>query len=115
LAATAQPVEIEIHPPPSPLERDRTTSAITPLPSKTSTMVPINSPNIGDSIRSSQPSFKNGPRCESRAERTMLSYSPRVAAWRNAVSRECQRFVFRRLPARPETPRSLQLQSEIKN
>jgi hypothetical protein len=51
MAAMAQPVDIEIHPPPSALERDKTTSAITPLPSKTSTMVPINSPNIGESIR----------------------------------------------------------------
>src|ERR1700735_1030411 len=51
MAAMAQPVDIEIHPPPSALERDRTTSAITPLPSRTRTMVPMNSPNIGDCIR----------------------------------------------------------------
>src|SRR5271156_7022448 len=44
-------LDVEIHPPPSALERDRTTSAITPFPSSTRTMVPINSPNIGDCIR----------------------------------------------------------------
>jgi hypothetical protein len=51
MAAMAHPVDTEIHPPPSALERDRTTSAITPFPSSTRTMVPINSPNMGDSIR----------------------------------------------------------------
>jgi hypothetical protein len=40
-----------IHPPPSALERLRTTSAITPLPIKTRTMVPMNSPTTGDCIR----------------------------------------------------------------
>src|SRR6202167_4315564 len=67
MAAIAQPVDIEIHPPPSPLERDRTTSAITPLPSKTRTSVPINSPNMGDSI-----GFQFLQRCNARAGDTAL-------------------------------------------
>ena len=67
MAAIAQPVDIEIHPPPSPLERERTTSAITPLPSRTRTRVPINSPNMGDSI-----GFQFLQRCNARAGDTAL-------------------------------------------
>src|SRR5258708_13672630 len=51
MAANAHPADTTIHPPPSAFERASATSAITPLPNRTRTMVPINSPNIGDSIR----------------------------------------------------------------
>ena len=51
MAAKPHPVEITIHPPPSALDRLRTTSAITPLPSTTKTIVPINSPAIGECIQ----------------------------------------------------------------
>src|ERR1700722_7293071 len=53
MAANAQPVDITIHPPPCAFERESTTSAMTPFPSSTNTMVPMNSPTTGDCMQCS--------------------------------------------------------------
>jgi hypothetical protein len=45
--ANAQPLAITIHPPPSPFDFFSKTFATTPLPSRISTAVPMNSPKKG--------------------------------------------------------------------
>src|SRR5271156_4664378 len=53
MAAKPHPVEMAIQPAPSALERLRTAPAMTPLPSVTKTMVPMNSPTTGDGMQCS--------------------------------------------------------------